>query len=67
MPIIDFFQAGIRRDTAMRAVSSCRFRYDSLTRPVIKELEKENVRLKKLVAELSLDKQMLKEITQGNF
>ena len=33
----------------------------------LKELEKENVRLKKLVAELSLDKQMLKEITQGNF
>jgi len=33
----------------------------------LKELEKENVRLKKLVAELSLDKQMLKEITQGKF
>ena len=33
----------------------------------LKELEKETVRLKKLVAELSLDKQMLKEITQGNF
>ena len=45
MPIIDFFQAGIRRETAMRAVSSCRFRYDSLTRPVIKELEKERKRL----------------------
>ena len=39
--------------------------HDQATR--LKELEKENVRLKKLVAELSLDKQMLKEITQGNF
>ena len=33
----------------------------------LKELEKENVRLKKLVAELSLDKQMLEEIAQGKF
>ncbi len=33
----------------------------------LKELEKENSRLKKLVAELSLDKQMLEEISRGNF
>jgi len=33
----------------------------------LKELEKENARLKKLVADLSLDKQMLQEISQGNF
>jgi len=33
----------------------------------LKELEKENAQLKKLVADLSLDKQMLQEITQGNF
>jgi len=33
----------------------------------LKEQEKENVRLKKLVANLSLDKQMLEEIAQGNF
>ena len=32
-----------------------------------KELEKENARLKRLVAELSLDKQMLEEVTRGNF
>ena len=32
-----------------------------------KDLEKENTRLKKLVADLSLDKQMLQEITSGNF
>jgi len=32
-----------------------------------KELEKENARLKKLVAELSLDKQMLQEVARGNF
>jgi transposase-like protein len=32
-----------------------------------KELEKENARLKKLVADLSLDKQMLQEVASGNF
>ena len=31
----------------------------------LKELEKENVRLKKLVADLSLDNQILKEVTSG--
>jgi cell division protein FtsB len=30
----------------------------------LKELEAENVRLKRLVAELSLDKQMLQEVAQ---
>ena len=30
-------------------------------------LEKENVRLKKLVADLSLDNQILKEASSGNF
>lgn len=32
-----------------------------------KELEQENGRLKKLVAELSLDKQILEEVARGNF
>jgi putative transposase len=32
----------------------------------LKELEKENVRLKKLVADLSLDNAILKEASQGN-
>ena len=32
-----------------------------------KELEKENQRLKKLVADLSLDKAMLEEVAKGNF
>lgn len=32
-----------------------------------KELEKENARLKKLVADLSLDNSMLKEVSRGNF
>ena len=32
-----------------------------------KELERENTRLKKLVADLSLDNAMLKEIQKGNF
>ena len=33
----------------------------------LKEMEKENARLKRLVAELSLDKQMLQEVASGNF
>jgi transposase-like protein len=32
-----------------------------------KELEQENARLKRLVADLSLDNAMLKEIGKGNF
>ena len=33
----------------------------------LKSLEKENVRLKKLVADLSLDNAILKEAAEGNF
>jgi transposase-like protein len=33
----------------------------------LKELETENARLKKLLAEAELDKAMLKEIAEGNF
>ncbi len=33
----------------------------------LKQLEQENTRLKKLVAELSLDKAILKEAASGNF
>jgi putative transposase len=33
----------------------------------LKELEIENARLKKLVAEAELDKAMLKELAEGNF
>ena len=33
----------------------------------LKELEKENARLKKLVADLSLDIAILKEVNRGNF
>ncbi len=32
----------------------------------LKELEKENFRLKRLVAELSLEKQVLRDVAQGN-
>ena len=32
-----------------------------------KELEKENAQLKKLVADLSLDNAILKEVSRGNF
>ena len=33
----------------------------------LKELEKENTRLKRLVAELSLEKQVLRDVARGNF
>jgi putative transposase len=33
----------------------------------LKELERENVRLKRVVAELSLEKQILKDVAEGNF
>lgn len=33
----------------------------------LKSLEQENVRLKRLVADLSLDNSMLKEVAAGNF
>ena len=33
----------------------------------LKELEKDNTRLKRLVAELSLEKQVLRDVAQGNF
>ncbi len=33
----------------------------------MKDLEKENSRLEKAVAELTLDKQILKEVLEGNF
>ncbi len=33
----------------------------------LRELEKENSRLKKLLAEAELDKAMLKELAEGNF
>ena len=33
----------------------------------LKELEKENARLKKIVADLSLDNDILKEVNKGNF
>ena len=32
----------------------------------LKDLERENVRLRRLVADLSLEKQILKDISQGN-
>jgi putative transposase len=33
----------------------------------LKELDRENSKLKRLVAEMSLDKQILKDIAEGNF
>ena len=33
----------------------------------LKELERENAKLKRLVAELSLEKQVLRDVAEGNF
>jgi len=33
----------------------------------LKELEKENARLKRVVADLALEKQVLRDVAQGNF
>ena len=33
----------------------------------MKDLERENAKLKRLVAELSLEKQILKDVAEGNF
>jgi len=33
----------------------------------LKELEKENTRLKRVVADLALEKQVLRDVAQGNF
>ena len=33
----------------------------------LKELERENARLKKIVADLSIDNSILKEVSRGNF
>ena len=60
------------RDAAITAQTDYRWRQefgglklDQAKR--LKELEKENSRLKRLVAELSLEKQVLREVAQGNF
>jgi hypothetical protein len=34
---------------------------------LLKELEKENLMVKRLVAELSLEKQILRDVAEGNF
>jgi putative transposase len=46
-------------------VERLRLKMDQAKR--LKELEKENGKLKRLVAELSLDKQILKDIAERNF
>jgi transposase-like protein len=60
------------RDAGIRAQTYYRWRkelgglkIDQAKR--LKELEKENGRLKRLVAELSLEKQVLRDVAQGNF
>ena len=44
-PITDFFQKDLQRKDEMRTASSCTFRYDPPTRPVIKEILAEAERL----------------------
>jgi len=57
---------GITEQTYYRWRKECGgMRIDQAKR--LKGLEKENVRLKKLVADLSLDNDILKEAVRGNF
>ena len=60
------------RQLSISEQTSCRWRreyggmrVDQAKR--LKELEKENVRLKRLVADVSLDNAILKEAARGNF
>jgi len=58
--------AGITEQTYYRwRKESGGLRLDQAKR--LKELEKENLKLKRLVAELSLEKQILKDVAEGNF
>jgi putative transposase len=57
---------GVSEQTLLR----WRKQYGGMAQPEVKrlrELERENERLKKLVAEQALDISMLKEIAKGNF
>ena len=67
MPIADAVrQIGVTQQTYYRWRKEYGgLRLDQAKR--LKELEKENQRLKKLVADLSLDKAMLSEVATGNF
>jgi putative transposase len=53
------------RRTTDGARSTAALQVDQARR--LKELEQENAKLKRLVAELSLDKLVLKDIASGNF
>lgn len=60
------------RQIAVSADTYCRWRREFGGMQVdqakkLKELEKENARLKRLVADLNLDKLILKEVAEGNF
>ena len=48
--------------TGARSMVACRW-----TRRRLKELEQENAKLKRIVANLSLEKLVLKDIAEGNF
>ncbi len=57
-------------EVAETTISRWRNQYGGMTSPEVKrlrELERENARLKKMVADQALDIDMLKELTKGNF
>ena len=59
------------KDAAISAQSYFRWRKEYGGVPIeqakrLKDLERENARLRRLVADLSLEKQILKDISQGN-
>ncbi len=64
--------AGAVREIGVTEVTYYRWRktYADVGKPEVRrlrELEKENARLKKLVADLSLDNDILKEVARGKF
>ena len=66
-------QAEARFAEAQRAIVDNKEKMEKLTsvektvQESLKELEQENTRLKRLLADAELDKAMLKELAEGNF
>ena len=59
-------EAGITEQTYYRWRKECGgLKLEQARR--MKQLEKENARLRRLVTELSLEKQVLKDVAEGNF
>ncbi len=62
IPITDFFSEGTHRDARMITMSSCTFRYEPMTRKVLKELLEEAERLAIEEAQADRKKQVIAEL-----